>query len=180
MGWLFTQGQTKKELIHRLTDREENDSGIWETLAHCVRGNVLWSVSEFTRKDTGEISKTILCYLMEKQKDYGWGYKDIEESMSPNYYSCPLKYLDMAPIRNVGWRNCVREYHADRNRYMGDLIRNRDKAEIEDARVRVTLRGTTLEYIWLSSVKPLRGIGPDGMMYRLRRKHIGESVLVAK
>lgn len=53
------------------------------------------------------------CDLLEYSKrDEGWGYKDMDESMHPYYYSCPLSYLDMVPV--VGseeWRQGVREYH---------------------------------------------------------------------
>jgi hypothetical protein len=53
---------------------------------------------------------------MEYAKQYeGWGYKDLDESMGPYYFSCPLKYLDMVPIDRYGgnaeWRAGVVAYH---------------------------------------------------------------------
>jgi hypothetical protein len=129
MGWLFKSGNTRRDII------EENTKG-WERtnedgtriksvcLAHCYRGGVfsgvLWSVWERTFvKDDQQVEPTqrwIVCDLLRYQKDYGWGYKDMEESMHPYFYSCPLKYLDLVPIEQFGghaeWRELVRSYHA--------------------------------------------------------------------
>lgn len=70
-------------------------------------------------KDGAETQPTerwIGCDLMRHQKDYGWGYKDLDEICGPYYYSCPLKYLDLVPIETYGgndeWRENVRQYHA--------------------------------------------------------------------
>ena len=42
----------------------------------------------------------------------------MEESSGPNYYSCPLSYLDMTPQSKSEyagkWRESVRAYHAER------------------------------------------------------------------
>lgn len=34
--------------------------------------------------------------------------------MAPYYYSCPLRYLDMAKELSPGWREKVRAYHTQR------------------------------------------------------------------
>jgi hypothetical protein len=81
---------------------------------------VLWAVWERTFTKDGQTAQPterwIICDLLRHQKDYGWGYKDMEESMHPYYYSCPLGYLEMVPIDQYGghaeWRECVRHYHA--------------------------------------------------------------------
>ena len=116
MGWLFTYGKTKAELIKELTAPEENETRRWATIAHCVRGNVLWSVIEITYTQEHRTKRLIVCNLLARQKDCGWGYKDMDESMHPFFYSCPLKYLDLVPIERFGghpeWRGQVHEYHA--------------------------------------------------------------------
>ena len=103
MGWLFQPGSTRRELIKERThgwERASNEMLVKSScLAHCFRGGrfsgVLWSVWErtFTK---------------------GWGYKDMEESMHPYFYSCPLGYLEMVPIEQFGgneeWRVGVRSY----------------------------------------------------------------------
>jgi hypothetical protein len=32
----------------------------------------------------------------------------------PYYYSCPLRYLDMAPVQSFEWRERVHRFHAGR------------------------------------------------------------------
>lgn len=129
MGWLFTCGTTRRTQIDERTRSWEHTTpdGVLVTstcLAHCYRGGtfsgVLWTVWErtFTKdgQDTEPSQRWIGCDLLRHQRDYGWGYKDMEESMHPYFYSCPLKYLDLVPIEQFGghaeWREGVRAYHA--------------------------------------------------------------------
>tara|TARA_R110002111_G_scaffold18931_1_gene46183 strand:+ start:33673 stop:34107 length:435 start_codon:yes stop_codon:yes gene_type:complete len=128
MGWLFKCGSTRKGLIEERTKGWErtNPDGLVITstcLAHCYRGGsfsgVLWSVWERTfTKDGTESSpnqRWIQCDLMRHQNGDGWGYKDIEESMGPYYFSCPKIYLEMVPIEQYGgneeWREQVLLHH---------------------------------------------------------------------
>lgn len=128
MGWLFTCGSTRRDLIAERTEVWErtNADGLVinsTCLAHCYRGGVfsgvLWSVWErtFTRNgaEASPKQRWIMCDLLRHQRDYGWGYKDMEESMHPFYYSCPKKYLDMVPLEQFGgnaeWREQVIEHH---------------------------------------------------------------------
>ncbi len=129
MGWLFTRGSTRKELITEQTKNwtanGPDDTTVNTTcLAHCYRGGrfsgVLWSVWERTFVRNGEAvqptERWITCNLLRCRKDDGWGYKDLDESMHPFYYSCPLRYLNLVPIEVHGgckeWREGVRRYHA--------------------------------------------------------------------
>lgn len=129
MGWLFKAGYSRRDMIQDRVEGWErtNPDGTFiksTCLAHCYRGGVfsgvLWSVWErtFTNGDQQIESpqRWIQCDLLRHQRDYGWGYKDMEESMHPYFYSCPLKYLDLVPIEQYGgneeWRNGVRNYHA--------------------------------------------------------------------
>lgn len=123
MGWLFTHQQTRKKLIERLT-RDQDSNGVFrKCLRRSTVGNVLWTVWEITRAG-GEVHRYIGCDLMACQRGYGWGYKDMCESMGPCYYSCPPVYLDMVPVVNVRWRDQVRAHHAARNRKVdvGDVL----------------------------------------------------------
>jgi len=128
MGWLFKSGCSRPELIEQRTKDWERTTpdGMTVTstcLAHCYRGNsfsgVLWSVWERTfNRDDHEAEPTqrwIQCDLLRHQRDFDWGYKDMEESMGPYYFSCPLKYLRMVPIEqysgNATWREQVVLHH---------------------------------------------------------------------
>jgi len=126
MGWLFQPGSTRKGLVaERITAWERTTpDGITvksTCIAHCYRGGnfsgVLWTVWERTFEKEGQPVKPterwIGCDLLEYSKrDEGWGYKDMEESMGPYFFSCPLKYLEMVPVvGSESWREGVRAYH---------------------------------------------------------------------
>ncbi|TWU41870.1 hypothetical protein [Novipirellula artificiosorum] len=129
MGWLFIPGSVRRSMIKDRTSAWErtNDDGTTiktTCLAHCFRGNcfsgVLWSVFERTFIQDGEHTESqqrwIQCDLLQySRSDDGWGYKDMDESMHPYYYSCPKSYLDMVPVEthggNAEWREHVRQHH---------------------------------------------------------------------
>ena len=126
MGWTYPYGVNRKQLIAQRVEGWERDTGemlVKSTcLRHCYRGGVfsgvLWSVWERTfTKDSVEVlpsERWIQCDVLHCYQGE-WGYKDMEESMHPYYYSCPLKYLEMVPIDEYGgneeWRKIVREHH---------------------------------------------------------------------
>lgn len=128
MGWLFSSRWTRRDLIaERSRDWEhQRDDGLLvvsKCLAQCYRGGVfsgvLWSVWERTFVKVGQPTEPeqrwISCDLL-RYEGGEWGYKDMEESMHPYYYSCPLGYIDLVPIEKYGghaeWRELVRSYHA--------------------------------------------------------------------
>lgn len=126
MGWLFTS-RTRSELIRDLIQPEEHERATVRVVAHTLRGNVLWSVAEVTAKvegvhpdlAPGESMRYIRCDLLQRSGGQ-WGYKGMDESMHPYYYSCPLSYLDLAPERSADWRAGVRAYHARRRTPIAD------------------------------------------------------------
>ncbi len=131
MGWLFKPGVSRKVLIaDRTEDWERTSKGMTvksTCLAHCYRGGafsgVLWSVWERTFEIDGKsvqpTERWITCDILRYSKDDdGWGYKDMDESVHPYYYSCPLGYLNMVPIEQYGgnaeWRQIVHDHHQRR------------------------------------------------------------------
>lgn len=94
MGWLVPHGASRRDLITELTPTERlQGEGVFRTLRHCCRGNVLYALHESGK--TAETKKWIGVYLLQRFEN-GWGYKDMDESMGPNYYLCPVSYLDEA------------------------------------------------------------------------------------
>lgn len=158
MGWLFTQDASKADIIRELTRPEDNATQRRQTLTHCVRGNVLWAVVEITAKQQARRERFIVCYLLASERGYGWGYKDMTESMHPYYYSCPLKYLEMVPVANADWRAEVRAYHRNRRR----------KVAVGQ---KVGLKGATIPWVVITSLRPLTG------EYRGQRYHVLRSML---
>ena len=87
MGWLFSDGwQDKAALVTHLTEGNS-----LPTLAKSVRGNTLWAVHEGTMQDGTKV-RFICVYLLSNDRKNcgGWGYKDMDESVGPYYYDCPL------------------------------------------------------------------------------------------
>lgn len=129
MGWLFKSGYSRKDLIEDRTSdwehiRPDGNRVNATCLAHCYRGGVfsgvLWTVWERTLLKDGQPveqpQRWIGCDLLQCRKEQGWGYKDMDESVHPYYYSCPIGYLAKVPIEEYGgnaeWRDMVRSYHA--------------------------------------------------------------------
>jgi hypothetical protein len=160
MGWLFKHGASRADIINGCIRPEETEQARWTTLAHCTKGNVLWVVYEVFKKQQNETKRFIGCILIAPQKNFGWGYKDMSESMGPCYYSCPLSYLGMAPETDANWRQRVREWHARMSRTVaiGDVW---------------SLPNCSPSQVTITSVRPLWG-EHAGMVYRLSRKRLGE------
>ncbi|APU29414.1 MULTISPECIES: hypothetical protein [Pseudomonadaceae] len=121
MGWYFSR-QTRDQLIHKLIEPQDAENARSEVIAHTLRGNVLWSVVRITAKRAGVMKlavgdsiNVIRCDLLQGSGGE-WGYKPLDESMHPYYYSCPLRYLDMAPVQSPEWREGVRAHHARRRK----------------------------------------------------------------
>ncbi|ANX03903.1 hypothetical protein [Immundisolibacter cernigliae] len=119
MGWYFSR-QTRDQLIRELIQPQESERARSEVIAHALRGNVLWSVVRVTARQAGVLDVTegesttfIRCDLLQGSGGE-WGHKPLDESMHPYYYSCPLRYLDMAPVRSGEWREGVRIHHEQR------------------------------------------------------------------
>jgi hypothetical protein len=104
MGWLFTLGQSKKDLVARRTkawDHDTPDGAVISSacLRHCYRGNsftgVLWTVWQRTFvKDSQPVKpaeRWIACDLLQYQTGYGWGYKDMDESVLPRRLGATLR-----------------------------------------------------------------------------------------
>jgi hypothetical protein len=109
MGWTYGW-KTKGELVAHLIQEREG----FRTVAHKSTSTGLYAVHEL-KWANGEWQRFIAVYLIERQGG-DWGYKDMEESMGPYVYDCPLAFLDMVPEPVNGyakeWREKVRAYHA--------------------------------------------------------------------
>ena len=150
-GWY-----TRKDVINHLITADEPRL---KTLAHCVRGNVLWTVQQWEHRNEPFIGCYLLLGPVKGDGDpYACGYKDMNEEMHPYRYNCPVKYLDMAPETCPEWRAIVRREAAKR----ATKLRVGIVAELEGCKVRA---------VTIDSLKPLRGICIDNhVRYKLSRK----------
>lgn len=117
MGWTYGWG-TRRELVAYLTRPVDKPSYRIRTLAKAYRGMVLWTVQEITQADKVP-RKGIIAYQLggDVRNGYGWGYKDVDETMGPYQVTCPLKFLEMVPLPPDSrwapeWRERVRAYAA--------------------------------------------------------------------
>lgn len=162
MGWLFKPGSSRSDLIRELTTGWSNDTVTAVCLTHTLRGNVLWTVWEHRFHNDQPTSRFIGCdLLLYHPKNACWGYKSMDESMGPCYYTCPLSFLAMTPTLNPEWRAVVRAHHA--------RIRRPDL----HLRVGLTvaLKCNYPPSAQIVSLKPLRG-RYNGTVYRLARRMI--------
>ncbi len=112
MGWLITEGATRADIITRRLKGWKDDHGpsYCKTIKGCTVGNVLWMLRESFNGIT--TSRWIECDLLRRDHGYGWGYKDMDESDGPCYWTCPVSWLDLCtePINDTAreWRESVR------------------------------------------------------------------------
>jgi len=129
------------------------------------------------KKETGETDRFIYLALIGNDGGYGWGYKEMTEHMGPNYYNCPLSFLNECPPpppeddkdgMAADWREGVRE-QAERNNVGRKL----------EVGATYKLQGVAAEWkdrtITIESLRPLRG-SCGGMPTRFKKKMIGEKV----
>ena len=112
MGWMYLTHLHRRQDRHSLVDYVLADLAvIGPILRHTCVGNHLWTV--VARPAGAIIGLDLLAF---GGADHGWGHKGLCESMHPSFYTCPLAYLDLAPVACEEWRDGVRRYHDDRKR----------------------------------------------------------------
>lgn len=118
MGWLFmSEHKTKESLVAYLKSPSRMGPN-YEVLASTVRGNRHWYVAQY-QKDDKPVRFIGLDLMESGGAGEGWGYKDMDESVGPYYFDCPMSYLDMVrdwePVGSAAkWRESVRAWHAKR------------------------------------------------------------------
>ena len=165
MGWFFSYAHTeKKHVVEDITSNFGSSNPTIRCLAHSVVGNVLWSVWEVDTPEKAE--RFIRCDLLRYDRnDQCWGYKDMDEGMHPYYYSCPLRFLSMAPVACQAWRDNVIKYHA------AQKDKRAKRASIQVGQTWKLRAGCTPTQVKIVSVKPLRGIA-NGVRYQIRSTYL--------
>jgi hypothetical protein len=183
MGWLFTYGQTRAQLIQRCLHGGASPSG-YTPLDHAVVGTHLWVVFERTDIRSNPEDKTadppasprsaperfIALYLLRSKRRYGWGYKAIDEGMGPVEVDCPLRLLDLAGTPqgeySAAWRERVRAARTERSA---------KRARRKSLRIGETVTlapGCQPAKVTITSLRPLRGRAENGCVYRIAPRHL--------
>lgn len=120
MGWLYCS-PTRSDLIAHIK-RDVATSTNLTPLGFSTAGNFLYVLVDVHSTETRPAYKTILVFKMQgspksESSYYRWGYKDMDESMGPYAYTCPLKFLDASTCQTetaIAWRETCRIEHAKR------------------------------------------------------------------
>lgn len=165
MGWYYTDGATRRDIIDELTKEQVTETTVFRTLRKCFRGNTMYALHE-SGPPAGPLTKWISVYLLQRHKD-SWGYKPLPEDALPYYFDCPLSYLDEADEATTEnakeWRAGVREVaekRASKKPKVGETW---------------TLEGCKIKEVEIVSLRPLHG-RTAGTTYRIKRSLLGERV----
>lgn len=154
MGWDFAAGATKQEIVKELTDPRTYNAGT-TILKSALKLNRLYVLVERNNE------RTILVCLLKEDKDYGWGYKLMDECEEPYYYDCPLSLIDLAgPTQHEGanrWRAKVIALHGAKQRAKSAVVIG-DVVTFEE--------GTNPPAVRIISTKPMRGTA-NGRIYSI-------------
>lgn len=111
MGWSFGCTSKKQQVSELLAGT--GGTRTRAVLKHSIRGNVLWTVEQIgpTPDYPDRNIRFIGCYLLSCHEGE-WGYKGLEESMEPYYYTVPLAFFDLVTESEPGtkpeWRrDCI-------------------------------------------------------------------------
>ena len=117
MGWLYCAASRSDLIAH--IKRDIQTSTNLTPIEYSAAGNFLYALVDVHPTETKPAYKTILVFKMaggNSDSPYcRWGYKDMDESMEPYAYTCPLKFLDASTCQTataIAWRAACREAHA--------------------------------------------------------------------
>lgn len=178
MGWLFTRGATVKDIVKERLKGGSYTSGRLAgcrqvLLDHALVGGNLWIAWGIVRPDGTEVDRFIELDLIRSDREFGAGYKDMEESMGPVEVNCPLRLLDLVPEPKDSqyakdWRGRVREHHAARRKQetLRKGLKAGDKLKLAP--------GWTLESVTIleHAARGFLVIGNDGGLYRMSTRHL--------
>ena len=122
MGWDYCHNTTRQKLIDSAIVPFVGDTGAKvNTIAYADHGGVLWTLRHVDYGN-GKTRRGIMCSLIEGG-GRSWGQKDMDETMGPYFYDCPLYLLELAgepwpgqPHRAElanNWRKLVVEWHEE-------------------------------------------------------------------
>lgn len=111
-----------------------------------------------------------------------WGYKDMDESMGPNEASCPLRLLNLIPnpdpdpaSYSTEWRARVRAFHKRKAETNAKAKNAKNAVKALVVGSLVTLPESFIPAsVTIKTIEPsgVVGVGPDGSLYRIRKRHL--------
>lgn len=107
MGAMVRPGATLVDVVKMVTEERDEKNPHWTFHDYEVedeRGErVIWGLWEHRDPPEGHPGVFITCDLVVSDGS-GKGYKSMDETVSPFYYSCPIRFLEKAPVCRPKWR----------------------------------------------------------------------------
>lgn len=178
MGFDYTFGVTKQELVDQVTRTWSNDYYRFECIKKSMRGRQLWTVWERTNMKSGEVARTICLFLFSSFVEYDisgkntvYGYKSMQESSHPFYYDCPVSFLKMTTEgENPAWREEVLA-RVNRRKEVNNIVKTIQKGQY------ITLVGSKIPFVEVYYANGKTIIGQyGGTKYRIPKGMIGQQV----
>jgi hypothetical protein len=161
MGWTIPYHTYEK---HQIIEECTRGGEYSKCIAKSCSGNELWTVWE------DKLGKRfIVLFLLRKDRDGPWGYKDMDETMHPYFYNCPQKFLDMVPVACPEWREEVRIYK-QKVRTRRAMLKRLEVGSV------VKCKNSKPDTFVVTSLKPLLGRAVNGMCYKIPKRRIHEIV----
>jgi len=161
MGWLFSNAFRNTTDIKNELNRQRGNLKIVDQKMTSY-GRHIWTLFE---TPTGE--RFINLDLCEYNNDYGWGYKDMDESVGPCYYDCPMSLIEKAgkTLHHTAqtWRDAVEAHHQKASRKLKEGMT-------------IRLYGNTYTVLEAGRQKIVRR--EDGRIFKLNRKNVGQLEIV--
>ena len=171
MGWLYGWN-SKQELVKHLEDLEENAN--YTIVKSTTIGNHWWAVIEGKPGSSLEGERlAVLCLLGSHDRE--WGYKDMDETMGPYYYDCPISYLSMlTEPRNDSaraWREQVKKYNDDKAKAktLKSLLKEGSTVVVYGNEYKLT------RYLARKGWEACRV--SDGMLFRITARQINQGIM---
>lgn len=157
MGWtgihadFYKNGKVdrKAEMDHRWTQKESEDYPQLRVLKSSMVGSVYYAAVELSRNGKMEEVFGVTGLTSVDNNDYhNFSYKDIDETMGPFYYDCPVGILNLLTETDneyaLEWRKKCRERHEEKK-----LARATRNKLIENKKYKVRLYdGTEKTLVW--------------------------------
>jgi hypothetical protein len=175
MGWTYSWDWTSKQrIINNCIDWGER----YTTLNHSVKGKCLWVLLQYNE---GERKGDVFVALYLLSKDGAeWGYKDMDDTVGPCYYNCPLTFVKSTQASGRTLSQSTLEWHEKVNAYHLAQREKAKKTALLSIGMRVKYAGQVYKLLekydgrwgWRAlSIK-------DGLTYRLMAKQISKSEVV--
>jgi len=119
MGTSFIVGATKQDIVKGILDDLKATNSLLASKVTEEDGEpVLWTAERRQHKPSDETDERtfqfIGCYVLRQDNEGNWGYKGMDESVGPCFYSVPVKWLNKYPCNiqteySREWREEVRQ-----------------------------------------------------------------------